>query len=387
MLQAQPAESETALSFSALGDLLDPVLDEALAPLAAGQRSSARARTRSRGGRGPGAGCTRRRGRAPQRATRPRKHPRPSRRRSTTCSGSTRPPLAALAYAARTTEGPSASASCLARRAGLESSLLDELRRDAGKSLQRPRRRAARSSFALHQVVQAHLGVALPRPLLAEVHQASGGNPFYALEIVRTLARSGVSVEAGKPLPVPDSLHELVHGRLLALATRESATSWSPLPRMRIRPISITETASGVSERRGLMPALEARIVETRGRPDPFHPSAARRRRATRRRIRSVVRRSTRASPSCSRIPKRARGSWPRPLTSRTRLSRRLSRTPRSTRALRGAPRPAALLLERAEQLTPPVTGRDAVRRAVSRPLTCTSSPVTRDGPRQSCAT
>ncbi len=40
VLQAQPAESETALSFSGLGDLLDPVLDEALEPLPAGQRSA-----------------------------------------------------------------------------------------------------------------------------------------------------------------------------------------------------------------------------------------------------------------------------------------------------------------------------------------------------------
>src|SRR4029453_16425836 len=40
VLQEPPAESETALSFSGLGDLLDPVLDEALEPLAAGQRSA-----------------------------------------------------------------------------------------------------------------------------------------------------------------------------------------------------------------------------------------------------------------------------------------------------------------------------------------------------------
>jgi hypothetical protein len=33
-----PAESETALSFSGISDLLDPVLDEALAPLPAGQK-------------------------------------------------------------------------------------------------------------------------------------------------------------------------------------------------------------------------------------------------------------------------------------------------------------------------------------------------------------
>ena len=57
----------------------------------------------------------------------------------------------------------------------------------------------------------------MPRPLLVEVHQAAGGNPFYAQEIVRTLQRTGASVEAGSPLPVPDSLHQLVHERVLAL--------------------------------------------------------------------------------------------------------------------------------------------------------------------------
>src|SRR5262245_47621026 len=40
ILAAQPSESETALSFSGLGDLLDPVLEEAIAPLPAGQRSA-----------------------------------------------------------------------------------------------------------------------------------------------------------------------------------------------------------------------------------------------------------------------------------------------------------------------------------------------------------
>ena len=37
VLAARPAESETALSFSGICDLLDPVLDEALAPLSPAQ--------------------------------------------------------------------------------------------------------------------------------------------------------------------------------------------------------------------------------------------------------------------------------------------------------------------------------------------------------------
>ena len=38
MLEARPAESEIALTFCALGDLLHPVLDDALAPLPEGQK-------------------------------------------------------------------------------------------------------------------------------------------------------------------------------------------------------------------------------------------------------------------------------------------------------------------------------------------------------------
>src|SRR5919106_4296302 len=40
VLQAEPSESETALSFSGLGDLLDPVLDDALVPLPAAQHGA-----------------------------------------------------------------------------------------------------------------------------------------------------------------------------------------------------------------------------------------------------------------------------------------------------------------------------------------------------------
>ena len=38
VLQAQPVESETTLSFAGVGDLLDPVLEDALEPLPALQR-------------------------------------------------------------------------------------------------------------------------------------------------------------------------------------------------------------------------------------------------------------------------------------------------------------------------------------------------------------
>ena len=124
---------------------------------------------------------------------------------------------AALAYAARRLRSEHVGV-LLACRTGVDSVLVGELRRV-------PRcgdvRVGSLEPSALHDVVHEHLAIALPRPLLAEVHQASGGNPFYALEIVRMLQRSEMSVEAGRPLPVPDSLHDLVHARLSRLAAGE----------------------------------------------------------------------------------------------------------------------------------------------------------------------
>ncbi|MDQ6709352.1 MAG: AAA family ATPase [Candidatus Dormibacteraeota bacterium] len=75
----------------------------------------------------------------------------------------------------------------------------------------------ALTAGALHQLVRTRLGVRLPRPLLARVHRTSGGNPMFALELARAL--SDHADGAGAPLPVPDSLHELVRARVASLPT------------------------------------------------------------------------------------------------------------------------------------------------------------------------
>lgn len=74
---------------------------------------------------------------------------------------------------------------------------------------------------AVHQVLQAHLGLKLARPTLLRVHETSGGNPFYALELASAL---GADVDPTQPLRVPATLEGLVRARLDALppATRES---------------------------------------------------------------------------------------------------------------------------------------------------------------------
>jgi DNA-binding CsgD family transcriptional regulator len=72
---------------------------------------------------------------------------------------------------------------------------------------------------ALHHLLSEQLGMELTRLELARVHETSGGNPFFALE----LARAGARLEPGKRLPVPESLGALLGERVARLptATRE----------------------------------------------------------------------------------------------------------------------------------------------------------------------
>ncbi|MGI8593345.1 MAG: ATP-binding protein [Solirubrobacteraceae bacterium] len=71
---------------------------------------------------------------------------------------------------------------------------------------------------ALHHLVRSRLGVRIVRPTLARVHEASGGNPMFALEFARAIAGRGGA--APGPLPVPSSLEDLVHTRIAAFPPR-----------------------------------------------------------------------------------------------------------------------------------------------------------------------
>jgi DNA-binding CsgD family transcriptional regulator len=361
VLRAQPAESETALSFSALGDLLDPVLEAALEPLAAGQRGALSRALVLDDAEGPA----------------PDAHAVGVAVLNALRALSERSPVAvcvddvqwldaasagALAYAGRRL-GPECVGLLLARRSGVDSPLLDDLRRAPLGDRLVELRVVALDVAALHQVVHGRLDVVLPRPLLAEVHQASGGNPFFALEIVRALARGGVSVEAGRPLPVPDSLHDIVHGRLLALSdeTRDflAAAAAHAHPT-----VAITEAASGVSRDRGLEPAVAAQVVELdRDRIRFTHPlltAGAYETADPRRRKEIHVRLAALLEDPEARAWQLA-ASVDEPDED---VARSLEEAAWGARD-RGAPRPAALLLDRARELTPAKLASEASRRAV----------------------
>jgi DNA-binding CsgD family transcriptional regulator len=74
---------------------------------------------------------------------------------------------------------------------------------------------------ALHRLLHGRVGLDLARPEVTRVGEASGGNPFFALEIGRELARSNVALEPERPLPVPGSLSMLL-GRRLDRLPRET---------------------------------------------------------------------------------------------------------------------------------------------------------------------
>jgi len=271
-LEAQPAESEAELSFAGLGDLLDPVLDEALAPLPGGQRAAlSRALVLDDVEESPPDAHAV--GVALLGALRALVEGSPLVVAVDDMQWLDPASAAALAYAGRRLRGEPIGL-LLARRTGLGRGLADELRRSLGDRAS-TLEVGALDAAALHRVVSERLGATLPRPLLAEVAHASGGNPFYAIEIVRTLKRRGAEAEAGRPLPVPESLYDLVDERLTVLPL-ESRIFLLAVAAHAHPTVAVTEAASGVTANAGLRPAVEAGIVELDGTRIRFtHPLLA----------------------------------------------------------------------------------------------------------------
>jgi DNA-binding CsgD family transcriptional regulator len=125
----------------------------------------------------------------------------------------------------------------------------------------------------LRHLLEERLGRSFGPPLVKRIHEGSGGNPFFALEIGRALGPDESIPRPGEPLPVPMDLQELLRRRLSALsgsaarALLLAASSAQPTP-------ALVENAGG--ERSGLDEAEEAGIIELRGGTLGFtHPLLA----------------------------------------------------------------------------------------------------------------
>src|SRR5216683_3267962 len=120
-------------------------------------------------------------------------------------------------------------------------------------------------SRALGVAIRDALDRSLPRPAVLRIHEASGGNPFYALELVRTL---DLTDDLAKPIPMSESLERLLEVRLKGLpkAARDAlllvATHGRPMARQ--------------LPMKSLAPAFKARVVgESEGVVRFSHPLLA----------------------------------------------------------------------------------------------------------------
>ena len=246
----------------------------------------------------------------------------------------------ALAYAARRLRGEPRRRSARAPRGARELARRRAPPVARRRALCRGRRRPARRRVRFTRRA-AQLDVALPRPLLAEVHQASGGNPFYALEIVRTLRALGRFGRGGPAVARAASRSTSSCTAACSRCPRRAATSSSPLRRTRSRRsrsprqhrVSGARTASRRRSRRtsssSTASASVSRIRCSRRVSYEIGDAA------------SSSRDSRAPRGARSRIRKRVRGSWPRRREQPDEAVARVARGGARPRAhARGAPRP-----------------------------------------------
>jgi DNA-binding CsgD family transcriptional regulator len=104
---------------------------------------------------------------------------------------------------------------------------------------------------ALHALLQNRLGRTLARPTLLRLHEASGGNAFFALELARALDREG---DPTRPLLVPETLESLVRARLDGLPEETLRTLLLACTHGRLTPAHLDSEA--------LEPAFVDHVIE-----------------------------------------------------------------------------------------------------------------------------
>lgn len=289
VLSSRPAEAERSLAHAGLGDLLEPVLDEVLPSLTTPRRRALEVALLLED-QAQDAADPRALGVAARDALQVLASDRPVLVAIDDVQWFDASSTRTLAFALRRL-GRHDVLVLLARRAGdrAEPSALERAlgpdridRVDLGPL----------SAGALHRLLRDELGRAFPRQTLLRIHERSGGNPFYALELARALDED---VDPIQPLPVPETLEEAVRARVSGLPepTRKALTLASALG----------TTSESLLERAGveaatLEPAVAARVIEREDGKIRFthpllasslYPDPGRERRAVHERLARVV--------------------------------------------------------------------------------------------------
>jgi DNA-binding CsgD family transcriptional regulator len=217
----------------------------------------------------------------------------------------------------------------------------------------------------LDEVLRSRLGASFLRSTLEQLHAVSGGNPFFGIELARALLRRPVAPSFDQPLPVPRTLRELVAERLAGLP--DDVRSPLLLVAAMSQPtVGLLEKAVGSRDQalEFLAGAVEAGVLEVeRGRLRFGHPllraavyaDAPRgARRGVHRLLAGIVRDSE----------ERARHLALATEVPDVEVAAALEEAGRRAGA-RGAPDAAAAFVEQALRLTPSEHADDALRRAV----------------------
>jgi DNA-binding CsgD family transcriptional regulator len=262
-LGCSPVEAETRLSYAALGDLLEPILEEALPTVPEPQRKALEVALL----RSPSSG-----GRADQRAV------------SLAVLGCLRsvvsvspvvvavddvqwmdiPSVRVLQFVVRRLKDEPVGLMTAARGAVSDDDPLGVVPAFAADRVHIVRV-GPLSLDAIERVLRDKVGEDLPRTTLLSLHEMSGGNPFFAQEIGLALLRRGGEVAAGERPPIPDRLQELIEDRLegLPAGTIEALEVVSALSTPTLDAIAAATDPSEVDRR--LDPALEHGVVEVVG--------------------------------------------------------------------------------------------------------------------------
>jgi tetratricopeptide (TPR) repeat protein len=214
------------------------------------------------------------------------------------------------------------------------------------------------------RIVEERFAGRFAQPVVRRIAASSGGNPLFALDIARSLDPSTARrpkrrccLDAGEPLPVPESLHALVANRIASLS-EEARTSLLAAAALFHPTADVVEQASSEE---GLAEGEDALLVRIeRGRVVFAHPlyasavysgATTSRRRAMHRRLAGLV------TNGEERARHRALGA----AGPDEAIAADLAEAAQCARA-RGAWDAAAELMEQAQELTPE-GDRDAVGR------------------------
>jgi hypothetical protein len=263
VVETRPSESETALSFAGLGDLLGDAAAEVLPELPPPQKGALEVALLLRD---PGGAPPDPRGisTAFLSALRTLARHRPLLVAVDDLQWLDAPSLAVLEYAGRRLRDEPVALLLTRRLVGddapltLERALGERLRRVALGPL---------SLGSLHRLLHERLEVALPRPLLRRIHELSGGNPFFALELARAQAGE-------RENQLPETLGTLVRDRLAALpaATQRVLAVAAALARPTVE--LVDRVAEGGVDALGA--AEQAHVIELRAGGIQFaHPLLA----------------------------------------------------------------------------------------------------------------